>query len=432
MTIIYRADSRTPDAINTADGFGARQAGYTLADARNVAQRLMDPGYDLALPNGAAPGLFQAIKDSPTGRVSLMDMVRVAKAEKSINTIHVSTDYTPACGGYSTGADAKGNLNVTYRMDVPDGHYVHFKQNPTGSLPGTPTATSTGIAGPDTGTSRPVLIMDNADPQRANFIAIASHGDELTFLTPVPLNWVQQYRTQDAGAPGGFSPWTPMPAPVLTTPGTTTPTATVTAPTTTTTTVTPPTTTTASVTPPTTPTPVPTTPGSGVAPTSTTTTVTAGGVSTPSVSTPSPTTTAPVTTSPGRTTPSDPTPSTPEGRFAHPYQNPDHQLHGKYNEAVDALKALPGSRFNDSADALRNNAVGLVHASERAKIDHIDHAAVNGASLFVIKGDPTSDSAQRAFVQGNDFKQAPVALRAPEPMPESGEATLSRGGPKTL
>lgn len=204
-TTVFRADSRPPEMIETAGGFSARQPGLELDHARAVARRFVEGASPLLLPNGAAPGLVEAISASATGKISLGDMVRIAKAEKSGNAIHVSADFTEACGGYASGSDARGNKNITYKIDVPDGEYHYFKQGLKGWIDPKSGYVKSSVVADDVGAVRPVLIMDHSDPARANFIAIASHGDELTFLTPIPVGWVLQFREQ-----GGVD-WAEMP-----------------------------------------------------------------------------------------------------------------------------------------------------------------------------------------------------------------------------
>lgn len=204
-TTVFRADSRPPEMIETAGGFSARQPRLELDHARAVARRFFEGASPLLLPNGAAPGLVEAISASATGKISLGDMVRIAKAEKSGNAIHVSADFTEACGGYASGSDARGNKNITYKIDVPDGEYHYFKQSPKGWIDPKSGYVKSSVVADGVGAVRPVLIMDHSDPARANFIAIASHGDELTFLTSIPVGWVSKFREQ-----GGVE-WAEMP-----------------------------------------------------------------------------------------------------------------------------------------------------------------------------------------------------------------------------
>ena len=168
---LFRADSRAPEAIAEAEGFGGRRP-LTLDQARSIAARFFDGNAAVDLPDRAAPGLTVALAARPNQTITLGDMVRVAKAEKSGDTVHISTDLTQACGGYANGADGSGRPNLTYRIDVPTDPFYVYKQNINGSMPAQPTATAQTFDTTIAGAVRPALVMDNPDPRQATMIAI--------------------------------------------------------------------------------------------------------------------------------------------------------------------------------------------------------------------------------------------------------------------
>ncbi|UOF13007.1 hypothetical protein IEQ11_14690 [Lysobacter capsici] len=121
---LYRGDSRPPDPLNPADpptaansirGAGGFQPWVItpLATGREVINRCIVPrGPVPALPPPADQTSLQALLT--TSNVSLIDVLRNIKAEKTRRTIHLSTDTTIDSGGYPTGYvyQMQFNLNV--------------------------------------------------------------------------------------------------------------------------------------------------------------------------------------------------------------------------------------------------------------------------------------------------------------------------------
>jgi hypothetical protein len=380
---LFRADSRAPEAIAEAEGFGGRRP-LTLDQARSVAARFFDGNAAVDLPDRAAPGLTVALAARPNQTITLGDMVRVAKAEKSGDTVHISTDLTQACGGYANGADGSGRPNLTYRIDVPTDPFYVYKQNINGSMPAQPTATAQTFDATIAGAVRPALVMDNPDPRQATMIAIVSSGDEVTFLTKVPQDWVTQFRTQDRAQASGFSAWQDMPArdqqqaPQVVAPQ------------------------------------------QVQAPVQVQAQVQAPPQADPVV--------APARVEPARVEPVVAPPRA-EARAevradarvdarvdgAHPYQSPDHPYNRMLTQAIAGVTALgEGNAYNRSEQTRLDAAVSLVHAARRGQIDSIDSVAYNhdGQRLFAVQGDAQSDAAKRTFVQRQDIQKPAVGADA--------------------
>lgn len=380
---LFRADSRAPEAIAEAEGFGGRKP-LSLDQARSIATRFFDGNAAVDLPDRAAPGLSVALAARPGQTITLGDMVRVAKAEKSGDTVHISTDLTQACGGYANGADGSGRPNLTYRIDVPTDPFYVYKQNINGSMPAQPTATAQTFDATIAGAVRPALVMDNPDPRQATMIAIVSSGDEVTFLTKVPQDWVTQFRTQDRAQASGFSAWQDMPvrdqqqAPQV------------------------------------------------VAPQQAQVPVQAHVQAPPQVAPVVPPqvdvdpVAAPARVEPARIQPVVAPPradARADARVdgAHPYQSPDHPYNRLLTQADAGVAALgEGNVYNRSEQTRLDAAVSLVHAARRGQIDSIDSVAYNhdGQRLFAVQGDAQSDAAKRTFVQRQDIQKPAVGTDA--------------------
>lgn len=401
---LYRADSRAPEAIAEAEGFGGRKP-LSLDQARSIAARFFDGNAAVDLPDRAAPGLSVALASRPGQPITLGDMVRVAKAEKSGDTVHISTDLTPACGGYANGADGSGRPNLTYRIDVPTDPFYVFKQNINGSTPAHPTSTVHGFDASIAGAVRPALVMDNPDPRQATMIAIVSSGDEVTFLTKVPQEWVTQSRAQDRNQASGFAAWQDMPArdplrapavvaPVHAEPVVAAPRVDAVVP------------------------PVRVDPVEVVAPPPRHEPV----VAPPRVE--APRVEAPRVEAPRPDARPAPEPAR-DG--AHPYQSPEHPYNRLLAQASAGVTALgEGNVYNRSEQTRLDAAVSLVHAARRGQIDSIDSVAYNhdGQRLFAVQGDVQSDAAKRTFVQRQDIQKPAVGADA------AAEDLQQRQGPQ--
>lgn len=378
---LFRADSREPDAIAAAEGFGGRKP-LSLDQARSIAARFFDGNAVVDLPDRAAPGLREALTAREGRTITLGDMVRVAKAEKSGDTVHISTDLTQACGGYANGADGSGRPNLTYRIEVPTDPFHVFKQNINGSMPAQPTSTVHGFDASIAGAVRPALVMDNPDPRQATMIAIVSNGDEVTFLTKVPQDWVTQFRRQDRDEPSGFSEWQAMPgraqqqAPQQAEPQVQVQ-----------------------------PQVQAQQPPPQVAPV----------VQPPQVDPVVVPVVAPPRAEPVVAPPRAEVRADARADGAHPYQSPDHPYNGLLNQAIVGITALgEANAYNRSEQVRLDAAVSLVHAARRGQIDSIDSVAYNhdGQRLFAVQGDAQSDAAKRSFVQRQDIQKPAVGTDA--------------------
>lgn len=396
---LYRADSRAPEAIAEAEGFGGRKP-LSLDQARSIAARFFDGNAAVDLPDRAAPGLTVALASRPGQPITLGDMVRVAKAEKSGDTVHISTDLTPACGGYANGADGSGRPNLTYRIDVPTDPFYVFKQNINGSTPAHPTSTVHGFDASIAGAVRPALVMDNPDPRQATMIAIVSGGDEVTFLTKVPQDWVTQSRSQDRAQPSGFAAWEDMPAREAQR-----------AP---------------AVVPPVHAEPVVAPPRVDAVALPQVEPVALRRAEPVEVAPPprhEPVVAPPRVEAPRVEAPRAEPPRVEAPRDgAHPYQSPDHPYNRLLNQAVAGITALgEGNAYNRSEQTRLDAAVSLVHAARRGQIDSIDSVVYNhdGQRLFAVQGDAQSDAVKRTFVQRQDIQKPAVgADAAAEDLPQ--------------
>ena len=409
---LYRADSRTPDDIETQyHGFGGRQE-LSIDQARNLAVHFFR-GVDqqnqpipLDLPEDSAHGIAEAhansLKSGRGGKLELQDVIRAAKAEKSATTVHISTDFTTDCGGYASGSDSKNNPNVTYRMDIPEESFYLFKPDRHGRLEQ--------VAGPvdsfsaqDVGHVRPLLIMNAARPEDATLVALASNGDEVTFLTKIPAEWITQYRTQirEPEQPVRFSEWQQMPhvqaqgqarAPQADAPPLVQAVAQ--------------------------PAPIQAHPQAVVAP--------------PQIGPAVAAVVEPVPVHPIQQNVPAPQPQGPQQNAqaalhgAHPYASPEHPLNRLHGQAMQGLEKLgPANPHNASAEKQAESSAALVHAAVRRNMHDIDHVLHQhqGDRLFVVQGALDDASNTRTFVQQGDFKP---------PMPAQEAQQLLQGGGQQL
>ncbi|QWF15154.1 hypothetical protein [Lysobacter capsici] len=201
---LYRGDSRPPDPLNPADpptaansirgagGFQPRQL-RPLAIGREVINRCIPPRGpvpDLGYPVDTTS--LQVLLREPN--VSLLDVLRNIKAEKSHNTIQVSTDTSIDVGGYASGYvyQMQFNLNVQTAglgaaVAVNNATQLASAVKANVFFDGASLATSTlfGISG------GPV------DP-----------GVEAAFLTAIPLANITRYCVPGTATPGSATrPW---------------------------------------------------------------------------------------------------------------------------------------------------------------------------------------------------------------------------------
>lgn len=121
-----------------------------------------------------------------------IDVMREIKKEKSASTPQISTDLKPDCGGYDGGS-------YVFKIHFPS-LYVNKRLNSTASADLNPV-----IA--------PKLVMNTGRIETSDVFAIACGGNEIAFLTPIPLANIVEYHRPDVDewrplwGEGGSSLW---------------------------------------------------------------------------------------------------------------------------------------------------------------------------------------------------------------------------------
>ncbi len=188
---LYRGDTRTPQQIQAAAGFQA-WAPLTPAIARDLVNRCNgNAAQAVVLPAPANNSPLQAALNGPIA-YKLGDLMQEIKREKNHVTVHISTDGTPAAGGYA-GA-------YVYRMNFN----LHFQQGGRG-----PIVVVNNIA-QLASLVLTDLVFDNAAGLGAsNLIAVsrgpANPGTEVAFLTSIPYANITHYQAPNNPA------WIAMP-----------------------------------------------------------------------------------------------------------------------------------------------------------------------------------------------------------------------------
>lgn len=164
---LYRGDERSPEAIRDAGGFGA-WVSLTLTQARALVGRFNNASTDdVDLPRQA----HRLIAQVNTGKkAKLLDLTRYVKVIRDRTSVQVSTDLTPECGGYASGNIFKMRFDTLYSHDSQTGLVIH---NPD-------SLEVTSHFGAK-------VITDTGDLATARLIAITSKGNEVYFLTPIPV-----------------------------------------------------------------------------------------------------------------------------------------------------------------------------------------------------------------------------------------------------
>ncbi|MBP7148219.1 MAG: hypothetical protein KBD01_11775 [Acidobacteria bacterium] len=182
--IIYRGDSRAPRSLK---GFGGFTAWVPLDREQAVAvvKRSSGQNFDVKLPKEAAriEGYFNKTKN-----LNLLTLGRQIKLEKAGDTIHISTDPTPECGGYAGG-------------------YIYAMRFKTLNLVDKAGKVSHGAVTSVSGIN-PMLVLDTDSVETANTIGLVIPGGagvEVAFLTSIPPTYIYKYRTP------GESNWHAMP-----------------------------------------------------------------------------------------------------------------------------------------------------------------------------------------------------------------------------
>jgi hypothetical protein len=120
-------------------------------------------------------------------KIKLNDLGREIKKEKKDNSIQVSTDVSPACGGY----DGAG---IIYEIEFSN---LFWNKGGTWSQAGNPV---------NPGLINPCLVMDAEGPGgNPTVVAVAiggQAGTEVAFLTSIPKRNIKRYKT-------GNGAWTP-------------------------------------------------------------------------------------------------------------------------------------------------------------------------------------------------------------------------------
>lgn len=190
---IYRGDSRTPQQIRAAGGFNPRVV-TTAATGRGIITRCIVPRTPAPqLPPPADQSSLQTLLNTAT--VKLIDVLRDIKVEKNERTVHVSTDTSPQCGGYSS--------SYVYRMSFT----LNVQTAGTGAV--TPVGNNATLLQSRVGAN---VFFDGATLATSNLFGIcggmADPGVELAFLTSIPAAYITHYCVPGTDDPGtGSRPW---------------------------------------------------------------------------------------------------------------------------------------------------------------------------------------------------------------------------------
>lgn len=188
---LYRGDTRTPQQIKEAKGFQAR-APLTPAIARDLVSRCNgNAAQVVVLPAPANISPLQAALNG-TKAYNLGDLMQGIKQEKNHATVHISTDGSPAAGGYASA--------YVYRMNFD----LHFQRGGVGPIV---------VVNDIDQLSSPVrtdLVFNNGNGiDGSTLIAISRGatipGTEVAFLTSIPYVNITHYQ-----APGNPA-WIAMP-----------------------------------------------------------------------------------------------------------------------------------------------------------------------------------------------------------------------------
>jgi hypothetical protein len=104
-----------------------------------------------------------------------LDLVREIKKEKSDSTCQLSTDLTPDCGGYAKG-------NYVFKIEYQN---LTLDKLVNRSL----AAWNPRV--------KPKLVMNRATIDTSDVFAFACGGDEVAFLTDIPLTSIREYQRKD-------------------------------------------------------------------------------------------------------------------------------------------------------------------------------------------------------------------------------------------
>lgn len=179
----YRGDSREPKDLK--DGF---QAWVPLSpqQARDLVRRFSGmQGLKLTLP-ALKKDLQETLNKGD--KFNMLDLVRMIKQEKNRTTVHISTDLTEDCGGYSSG----------YIYEIVFDDLVYFENG--GRCTEKPDSLEC------TSHFKTLVVADDKTLSDSGMIALSSKGDEVSFLTTIPYKNIKRYKTPKS------TTWTNMPA----------------------------------------------------------------------------------------------------------------------------------------------------------------------------------------------------------------------------
>ncbi|OWO84276.1 hypothetical protein B5C26_04395 [Photorhabdus luminescens] len=162
--IIFRGDNRDPEKIVAAGGFYP----WSKKHVTEIKQELTDA----------------FISDGPSAH--MVGHVR------SANRNYVSTGINTDCGGYG------GHAAYLYKMEIPGLIPQEMNKETIGQQ----------IKQDRRGINYPEFLMSHQTLQQSEFVAMMpARTEELTFITPIPLNYITSYKKK------GTNIWHKMPGP---------------------------------------------------------------------------------------------------------------------------------------------------------------------------------------------------------------------------
>ncbi|WP_350305618.1 hypothetical protein [Photorhabdus viridis] len=162
--IVFRADNRDPEKIVAAGGFYP----WSKKHVTEVKNALTDA----------------FISDGPSAHM--------AGHVRSPNQNYVSTGINTDCGGYG------GHAAYLYKMEIPELKPQEMSRETIGQE----------IRQDKRGINYPAFLMSHQTLQQSEFVAMMpTRTEELTFITPIPLNYITSYKKK------GTNTWHKMPGP---------------------------------------------------------------------------------------------------------------------------------------------------------------------------------------------------------------------------
>lgn len=178
---LYRGDTRTPAQIQAANGFSARVP-LPQATAIALVNRCMGqagPYAPVALPSPANTTPLQAALNGPD-RINLLSLMAEIKKGKSQDTVHISTDVSPAAGGYGS--------DYVYRMTFA----LNYQLKGQGAV--LAVGNNSNVLASAVSTN---LVFDGATLAASQLIGLTGVGavglTEVAFLTAIPYAHITHY-----------------------------------------------------------------------------------------------------------------------------------------------------------------------------------------------------------------------------------------------